>query len=79
MAAVALSSVHLAADTGTGHIAAAYGTPVVSVFGPTQPQNYRPYTDRGIVLRGPEDTTNVPPDDVLAAALKLASHAQLPH
>jgi ADP-heptose:LPS heptosyltransferase len=47
MAWVASSAVHIAADTGTGHIAAAYGVPVVSIFGPTDPSRFRPYAGGG--------------------------------
>lgn len=53
MEMIRASAVHLATDTGTGHIAAAVGTPVVSLF----PDNdrairrFRPYTDRGVVVR----------------------------
>lgn len=38
------SCVHLASDTGSGHIAAAYGIPVVSIFGYMQPSKCAPYT-----------------------------------
>ncbi len=72
MAAVSASAVHLAADTGTGHMAAAYGVPVVTVFGPTSSARYRPYTQRGIVLEGGASAANVPPDRALEAALTLA-------
>ncbi|MBC8063619.1 MAG: hypothetical protein H7Y17_02220, partial [Chlorobia bacterium] len=41
MSAVAHSTIHLAADTGTGHMAAAFGVPFVSVFGPTDPKLFR--------------------------------------
>lgn len=34
---------HLAPDTGTVHIAAALGTPVVCVYGPTEPRRVGPY------------------------------------
>lgn len=50
---IAQSRVHLAADTGAGHVAAAYGVPVVSLFGPTNPVEYRPFTERGHVLVEP--------------------------
>lgn len=71
MAAVALSDVHLAADTGTGHMAAAYNTPVVSVFGRTKPYWYRPYTTNGIVLDGKGSMLNVTPEQVIEAAETL--------
>lgn len=71
MAWVAESDVHIAADTGTGHVAAAYGVPVVSVFGPFEPSEFRPYTSRGIVLREGADPALVSPDRVAEAARRL--------
>lgn len=71
MAAVALSAVHLAADTGSGHMAAAYGVPVVSVFGPTEPSLYRPYTEKGIVLCNGDHMEDVSADEVVQAAITL--------
>ena len=71
MSAVASSTVHLAADTGTGHIAAAYGVPFVSVFGPTDPSLYRPYSEKGVVLRASRDPGDVTPDQILDEVSKL--------
>ena len=71
LAAVAESGLHLACDTGTGHAAAAYGTPVVSVFGPTDPAVYRPWGRRATVLRHGDDTASVSPSEVAEAALEL--------
>ncbi len=73
MQMVAASSVHLAADTGTGHMAAAYGVPVVSVFGPTDPAIYRPYTDQGKVLKVSQKTADVEPQQVVQAAREMLS------
>jgi len=71
MAMVAASELHLAGDTGTGHIAAAYGVPVVSVFGHMDPLKYRPFTDQGVVLREGTEAANVSSEDVLRAARML--------
>jgi ADP-heptose:LPS heptosyltransferase len=68
MALVGQSRLHLAGDTGTGHMAAAYGVPVVSVFGPTDPAVFRPFTDRGTVLKQSERTADVSPQMVIEAA-----------
>jgi ADP-heptose:LPS heptosyltransferase len=76
MALVARSAVHLAGDTGTGHMAAAYGTPVVSVFGPTNPHTYRPFSDRARVLRCSNVTSDVAPSDILNAVQELLA---VPH
>ena len=44
-------SVLLTGDTGPMHIAAAVGTPVVALFGPTDPGRTGPLGDRHTVLR----------------------------
>ena len=44
-------SVLLTGDTGPMHIAAAVGTPVVALFGPTDPERTGPLGDRHTVLR----------------------------
>ncbi|MBI2920355.1 MAG: lipopolysaccharide heptosyltransferase II [Planctomycetes bacterium] len=38
-------------DTGPMHVAAAVGTPVVAVFGPTDPRTTRPFGDRFTLVR----------------------------
>lgn len=77
IAAVAHSSLTLAADTGAGHIAAAYGVPVVSVFGPSDPEEFRPYTDRAIVLKNGQETSAVAPEEIVRAATSLwKDHAE---
>jgi ADP-heptose:LPS heptosyltransferase len=37
------SALYVGADTGPGHLASLVGTPVVSIFGPKDPEIYRPY------------------------------------
>lgn len=77
MAALALSRLHLAADTGSGHIAAAYGVPTISVFGPTSPRLFRPYSPCATVLRNGEDPKSVDVESVLAAVdVHLKRHEQ---
>lgn len=71
MGLVAASELHLAGDTGTGHMAAAYDVPVVSVFGHMEPANFRPYTSRGVVLRNGSEASNVDELDVLTNARAL--------
>jgi ADP-heptose:LPS heptosyltransferase len=68
---VRASAVHLCGDTGTGHIAAAVGVPVVSVFGPANPRRTRPFTSRGVVLHRGPNTFDTPPFEVVEAALSL--------
>jgi heptosyltransferase-1/heptosyltransferase-2 len=79
MAAIQMSAVHVAADTGTGHIAAAYGVPVVSLFGPSNPDRFRPYTRDGLVLRNGTDPGAIDPEDVLQAVATLHGTATFSH
>lgn len=71
MSAVAHSTIHLAADTGTGHMAAAFGVPFVSVFGPTDSDLFRPYSSKGVVLRQSDRPSDVRPQRILAAVEEL--------
>jgi ADP-heptose:LPS heptosyltransferase len=71
MSAVAASDVHLAADTGTGHMAAAYGVPFVSIFGPTDPKLFRPFSNQGTVLRKSDSPADVETSEVLKAVEDL--------
>ena len=66
---IAASGIHLAGDTGSGHIAAAVGTPVVSVFGPMPAPLYRPYTKQGTVLERNGDPSQISVDEIVSAAL----------
>jgi ADP-heptose:LPS heptosyltransferase len=45
----------LGSDSGTMHIAATSRTPIVCLFGPTDPVQYRPYTDRAILVQNKID------------------------
>lgn len=53
MAVVRYSFVHVCGDTGTAHIASAFGVPCVSLFGPTDPDRTGPYgqRERALCLR----------------------------
>lgn len=44
-------ALHIAADTGTLHLAAALGRPVIGIYGPTHPAQYGPYGQLHNVLR----------------------------
>ncbi|MEW5703948.1 MAG: glycosyltransferase family 9 protein [Pseudomonadota bacterium] len=44
-------------DGGPMHLAAAIGTPVVAIFGPTDPKRWGPVTERAMVLYHPTDCT----------------------
>ena len=72
MAVVAHSAAHLAPDTGTGHIASAYGVPVVSIFGQGQqtPDRFRPYGPEVQVLQSGAHPSTVSVESVVEAALR---------
>ena len=40
----------VANDSGTSHMLAAADTPLVSLFGPTAPEKFAPYTSRGVIV-----------------------------
>ncbi len=44
-------------DTGPLHLAAAFGIPVVGLYGPTDPVRTGPFGTRAVVLRKPESKT----------------------
>ncbi|QYK57391.1 MAG: glycosyltransferase family 9 protein [Fimbriimonadaceae bacterium] len=68
MAWIAHSQLHLAADTGSGHIAAAYGVPIVSLFSNKSPARSRPWGDRVTVLHNGPDASRINPEEVVRAA-----------
>jgi len=79
---IAGSVLHVSADTGNGHIAAAYGVPTVSVFGPTDPVRYRPYSNCAKVLRASSHLIgDVSDDEILEAAISQleVARAPIPH
>lgn len=65
----------IAGDTGPLHLASALGTPVVGLYGPTDPVRNGPYSPRDIVVRKarPEETTyrrdKVPSSTMLAISV----------
>jgi ADP-heptose:LPS heptosyltransferase len=70
MALVAESRLHLSADTGTAHAAAAFGVPQVALFGRTEPERFRPYSNRAEVLRVSQSPADIPVESVVEAALR---------
>lgn len=71
-AVVAQAALFVGGDTGMSHIAAATGTPVVAIFGPTNPRRYRPMGEHVTVL-APEASWHLPDVD-----LRRADVASLP-
>lgn len=51
------AALHICGDTGSAHIAAALGTPVIAIFGRTNPVRLAPYGQGQRVLHHPEKCT----------------------
>jgi ADP-heptose:LPS heptosyltransferase len=65
----------VANDSGIGHLLAAQGTPLVSLFGPSDPERWRPFAASGAVLRaqafGGTTMDAIPVEPVFAAVNSL--------
>ena len=65
---LARARVYIGNDSGISHLAAAVGTPVVALFGPTDPAVWAP---RGLRVRILDRMESVQVDDVLSAVEDL--------
>lgn len=54
-AVIRRTRVHVGGDTGLGHLGAAVGVPVLSLFGPTVPERLRPWGERCAILKADRD------------------------
>jgi len=54
-------------DSGPAHIAAAFGVPVVVLFGPSDPVNWAPWRTESQVLTSADDISRIDVDQVLSA------------
>jgi ADP-heptose:LPS heptosyltransferase len=65
----------IANDSGTGHMLAAAGVPLLSLFGPTAPEKFAPAAKRLAILRaqefGADDMAAIPVQPVMAALERL--------
>jgi ADP-heptose:LPS heptosyltransferase len=62
-------------DSGPAHIAAAFGKPVVVLFGPSDPLNWAPWRTEGHVLTNPHGIDRIGAGEVIAAADALRVRA----
>lgn len=64
----------VANDSGTSHMLAAADTPLVSLFGPTSPEKFAPYSSRGVIVTaqqfGASDAMAAIPLETVAETLK---------
>lgn len=70
----------VANDSGVGHLMAAIGTPIVSLFGPSDPQRWQPFADLGVVVRaqdfGGAAMAAIPVEAAFAAVNALLTRAE---
>ena len=57
-AILARASIFIGNDSGLGHIAAAVNTATLTLFGPGQPERYRPWGDKARWLTSPQNDLN---------------------
>lgn len=63
-------------DTGVLHVCAAVGTPLVGIFGPTDPKEWKPLGEKFSAVQGKDGTTaSVSSDDVLSLLVPLLEHS----
>ncbi len=62
-------------DSGPAHIAAAFGVPVVVLFGPSDPVNWAPWRTEAEVLTSPDAIDGIGVGEVVAAAEALRVRA----
>jgi heptosyltransferase-3 len=69
-------------DSGLGHLAAAAGTPTLTLFGPGEPQRYCPWNPRGCWLQSPNRDIRALPvrraADTLTELLRETDRQELP-
>jgi ADP-heptose:LPS heptosyltransferase len=69
---LAKATLFIGNDSGPGHIAAAVGTPPLTLFGPTDPRLWAPHGKRSQVLQAPAaDIAAIPTAAAIDAALAL--------
>lgn len=74
MALLRRAKFFVGADTGPLHLASALGTPVIGVYGPTDPARNGPYCKKDVVVRNarPEETTYRRGDSYSACMLSIS-------
>jgi len=75
-AILAPTQVFICNDTGVMHLAAAVGTPLVAIFGPTDPHEWKPLGQKFIAVRGESSNCeNVGVQQILPAVQTLLGNA----
>jgi ADP-heptose:LPS heptosyltransferase len=69
------ASLFIGNDSGPAHMAAAFGLPVVVLFGPSDPIAWAPWRTANEVLTGKDDIQRISPQDVIHAVDRLKVRA----
>ncbi len=64
-------------DSGPAHVAAAFGVPVVVLFGPSNPVTWAPWRTEAQVMTSREDIARISTGEVIAAAERLVVSAKV--
>jgi ADP-heptose:LPS heptosyltransferase len=70
------ASVFVGNDSGPAHIAAAFGRPVVVLFGSSEVENWRPWRTENVVLTSPQGIHSLEVSQVTSAVTSLAPAQQ---
>jgi ADP-heptose:LPS heptosyltransferase len=72
---LASSTLFVGNDSGPAHMAAAFGVPVVVIFGSSNPAIWGPWRTASEVITAPAGMANISADHVLEALARLRVHA----
>jgi ADP-heptose:LPS heptosyltransferase len=72
---VAGAQLFIGNDSGPAHIAAAFGVPVVALFGPSDPVTWGPWRTESQVITSPESIGRISVDQVIASIETLRVRA----
>lgn len=72
---LAAASLFIGNDSGPAHMAAAFGVPVIVLFGSSDPAIWGPWRTQSEVLRDPGGIAQIPTASVLEALARLRVHA----
>lgn len=76
-AVIANTRLFICNDAGVMHLGAATGTPLVAVFGPTDPAEWKPIGDRFLAVRSPSHNSEDVSVDLVLDAIKNLLGAEL--
>ena len=71
------ASLFIGNDSGPAHVAAAFGVPVVVLFGPSDPVTWAPWRTEAQVMTSREDIARIQAAEVIAAAQSLRLGAKV--